>query len=115
VRIWLDAQFSPALAQWLLRKFELEEVRAIQTDTGLVGSTDQAIFERAREANVVIMTKDRDFVDLLERLGPPPQVMWVTCGNTSNLEMRRILAAAGPAALVMLRGGDPLVEVSGRS
>jgi predicted nuclease of predicted toxin-antitoxin system len=95
------------------RRFELEEAWAIQTDADVRGLKDQAIFKRARLANVVVMTKDRDFVDLVERLGPPRQVLWVTCGKTSNLEMRRILAAAGPAALVLLRGGDPLVEVSG--
>jgi predicted nuclease of predicted toxin-antitoxin system len=96
------------------RTFEVDEVRAIQTDLEVRRLKDHEIFDRARVANVVVMTKDRDFVDLLERLGPPPQVLWVTCGNTSNLEMRRILAAACPAALVLLRKGDPLVEISGR-
>jgi predicted nuclease of predicted toxin-antitoxin system len=37
------------------------------------------------------MTKDSDFVDLVERLGPPPQIIWLTCGNTSNLRLREIL------------------------
>jgi len=58
------------------------------------------------------MTKDRDFVDLVERLGPPPQVIWVTCGNTSNREMRRILTVTLPSALDLLRTGEPLVEIS---
>jgi predicted nuclease of predicted toxin-antitoxin system len=114
VKIWLDAQFSPALAAWMQREFELEEVRAIQTDVETRVFKDHEIFDRARLANVVVMTKDRDFVDLLERRGPPPQILWVTCGNTSNLEMRRILAAACPSALGLLRSGDPLVEISGR-
>jgi predicted nuclease of predicted toxin-antitoxin system len=114
VRIWLDAQFSPALAAWMQRKFGLDAVWAIQTDVEVRGLKDHEIFARARLANVVVMTKDRDFVDLLERLGPPPQILWVTCGNTSNLEMRRILATACPPALALLRGGDPLVEISGR-
>jgi predicted nuclease of predicted toxin-antitoxin system len=115
VKLWLDAQFSPALAAWMRREFGLDEAWAIQTDVELRGLKDREIFDRARRANVVVMTKDRDFVDLLERLGPPPQVLWVTCGNTSNLEMRRILATACPAGLALLRSGDPLVEISGRS
>ena len=114
MRIWLDAQFSPALAGWIQRKWELEEALAIQTDTGMVGLKDRAIFDRARVANAVVMTKDRDFVDLVERLGPPPQVLWITSGNTSNLDMQRILATAWPAASELLRNGDPLVEISGR-
>jgi len=115
VRVWLDAQFSPALAVWMQQRFGLEEAYAIQAAPEMRALKDHVIFERAREANVVVMTKDRDFVDLVERLGPPPQVLWVTCGNTSNLEMQRILEAAGPAVLALLRGGDPLVELSGRS
>jgi hypothetical protein len=35
------------------------------------------------------MTKDRDFVEMLQRLGPPPKVAWVTCGNTSNARRTR--------------------------
>jgi len=57
------------------------------------------------------MTKDRDFVDLLERLGPPPQVIWITCGNTSNRAMRGILSKALPQALALVRPGEPLVEI----
>lgn len=113
MRVWLDAQFSPALAVWMHRRFELEEAYAVQADPEARALKDRVIFERAREANVVVMTKDRDFVDLVERLGPPPQVLWVTCGNTSNREMQRILETAGPAVLALLRGGDPLVELSG--
>ena len=58
------------------RKFELDEVWAIQTDVEVRGLKDREIFDRARLANVVVMTKDRDFVDLLECLCPPPQVLW---------------------------------------
>ena len=113
MRVWLDAQFSPALAVWMRQRFELEEAYAVQADAETRALKDQDIFARAREADVVVMTKDRDFVDLVERLGPPPQVLWVTCGNTSNREMRRLLETAGPAVLALLRAGDPLVELSG--
>jgi predicted nuclease of predicted toxin-antitoxin system len=36
------------------------------------------------------MTKDGDFVDLLDQHGAPPQVILVTCGNTSNARLRQI-------------------------
>jgi predicted nuclease of predicted toxin-antitoxin system len=39
-----------------------------------------------------VMTKDSDFVDLVERLGSPPQVIWLTYGNTSNARLRHILS-----------------------
>ena len=49
---------------------------------------------------------------LLERYGPPPKVLWVTCGNTSNARMRSVLAKEFPIALELLNGGESLVEIT---
>lgn len=74
---------------------------------------DREIFMAARAAAAVVMTKDMDFVLQLERLGPPPQVIWLTCGNCSNLELERILRAALPEAAELIQRGEPLVEITG--
>jgi predicted nuclease of predicted toxin-antitoxin system len=50
-------------------------------------------------------------VRLLARLGPPPAVIWVTCGNTSNSRLQDILSTAMPKAMALLQAGDWLVEV----
>ncbi len=81
-------------------------------DLGLRDSEDEVIFTAARDAGAVVLSKDRDFVDLLNRLGPPPQVVWITSGNTSNVRMREILTSALPQALELIRGGESLVEIS---
>ena len=60
-------------------------------------------------------TKDADFVRLLETHGPPPQIVWLTCGNTSNLRLQELFMSAWPAATKLLEGSEPLVEVGGRS
>ena len=67
MRLWLDAQLSPALCPWLRQMFDLEAIPI--RDVGLLEAEDPDIFERARAEADVVMTKDRDFVDLLERLG----------------------------------------------
>jgi len=41
------------------------------------------------------MTKDVDFVDLLDQHGAPPQVILVTCGNTSNSRLRHLAPRFG--------------------
>ncbi len=53
------------------------------------------------------MTKDIDFVDRLQRLGPPPQVIWITTGNVSNRALRELISAAWPRAVDLLRAGEP--------
>jgi len=111
MKLWLDAQNSPALVEWLEKAFETE-VFAVQTDAALVSASDDEIFKAARAVDAVVMTKDRDFVDLVKRHGPPPQVLWVTLGNTSNAAVREVLETVLPKALEQLRGGESLVEIS---
>lgn len=61
----------------------------------------------------MLMTKDSDFVDLVARHGPPPQIVWLTCGNTTNAALRTILGDAWPRVAELLASGEPLIEISG--
>ena len=108
--LWIDAQLSPALAPWLSETFGVT-AHAVR-DLGLRDAKDLAIFHAAREAGAVIMSKDSDFVLLLERFGPPPQILWVTCGNTSNARLRDVLLKSFPEARTRLEQGESLVEIS---
>src|SRR5262249_45861210 len=108
--IWIDAQMSPAIATWISSNFAVSAV-AIR-DLGLRDATDPEIFQAARQANAVVMTKDSDFVLLVDRLGAPPQVIWVTCGNTSNARLKEILMNTLPKALDLLQAGEKLVEIN---
>jgi predicted nuclease of predicted toxin-antitoxin system len=108
VKIWLDAQLSPELARWISTTYALEAVSV--RELGFRDAQDEMIFLAAREAGAIVMTKDHDFVVLLDRLGPPPRVLWITCGNTSNARMRSILENVLEQALRLLQS-EPLVEI----
>jgi predicted nuclease of predicted toxin-antitoxin system len=108
--IWVDAQMSPAIATWVSSNFAVNAI-AIR-DLGLRDAEDKEIFTAARRENAIVMTKDNDFVLLLDRLGAPPQVIWVTCGNTSNARLKEILTNTLPKALVLLKSGEELVEIN---
>jgi predicted nuclease of predicted toxin-antitoxin system len=110
VILWIDAQLSPALALWISDTVGVA-AHAVR-DLKLWEAKDLAIFRAAREAGAVIMSKDSDFILLLERFGPPPQILWVTCGNTSNARMREVLLKSFPEARARLEQGEPLVEIS---
>ncbi|MCC7141605.1 MAG: DUF5615 family PIN-like protein [Candidatus Eisenbacteria bacterium] len=111
MKVWLDAQLPPTIAGWLAEQFQVEALPV--RELGLVRATDSDIFAQARVANAVVLTKDRDFVRLLEIHGAPPQVVWITCGNTSNSRLREVLLRSWPIAARLLEAGEPLVEVSG--
>lgn len=109
--IWIDAHLSPAIATWITNKFGVTAVAL--RDLGLRDAEDPEIFEVAKAQGVIFMTKDSDFVDLVDRLGTPPQIIWLTCGNTSNARLREILSSVLPEALELLSFGERLVEISG--
>ncbi len=110
--LWTDAHLSPALAPWVRTTFGVEA--APLRELGLRDAEDAVIFAAARAAGAVLMTKDSDFVDLVTRHGPPPQIVWLTSGNTTNAALRRILTGTWPRVAELLTAGEPLVEISGR-
>jgi len=59
------------------------------------------------------MTKDSDFLELQKRLGSPPKIIWVTCGNTSKARLIEILSVNLQKAVELLEGGEVLVEITG--
>ena len=109
--IWVDAHLSPAIATWISTTLEIEAVAL--RDLGLRDAEDTEIFQVAKAQRAILMTKDSDFVDFVERLGSPPQIIWLTCGNTSNARLREILSETLPRALELLAAGETLVEISG--
>ena len=112
LRVWVDAQLPPALARWLAATPGVEATHTL--DLGLLGASDDVIFDAARAAGAVVVTKDADFAVLLERRGPPPQVVWVTTGNVTNAALRTLVTAAWPQTVELLRAGEPLVELGDR-
>ncbi len=107
--LWIDAQLSPARAVWIERRFDI--VALPVAALGLRDASDGQIFRAVREARAVVMTKDADFVRWVEQQGPPPQIRWVTVGNTSNARMKEVLEETLKPAPALLRGSEPLVEI----
>jgi predicted nuclease of predicted toxin-antitoxin system len=112
VTIWLDAHVSPALGPWIEEKFGVP-VRPVR-ELGLLRAKDTEIFFGARSADAIVMTKDSDFLILLDRYGPPPNVIWLTGGNTSTARLQEVLAVSLAEALRLIGAGDPLVEINCR-
>lgn len=109
--LWLDAQLSPLVAAYVTDQLGFHCVPV--KDLGLRDATDGQIFEAAKKADAVVITKDSDFVDLLHRFGPPPRVIWLTCGNTSNKVLKSILAVHLKRSLeILAQNEEGLVEIS---
>lgn len=107
--VWLDAQLSPQLARWIEETFGNECLHV--RDLGLRDAEDPEIFHKARDAGAVVMTKDEDFISLVERNGPPPQVIWITAGNMSNAHFKSLLMKTFPDAMSLIASGETVVEI----
>ena len=107
--IWLDAHLSPSIARWISDTFAVECVSV--RDLGLRDALDPPIFAAARAANATVMTKDADFAKMVERLGPPPRVIWLRCGNTSNAALKDLLIRELSECIVRLTDGDSIAEL----
>jgi predicted nuclease of predicted toxin-antitoxin system len=109
VIIWLDAQLSPRLTRWIEEIFAVECLHV--RDLGLRDAEDPEIFQKARDAETVVMTKDEDFIHLVGRHGPPPQVIWITSGNMPNDRFKLLLLKTLQEAISLIASGEAVVEI----
>jgi predicted nuclease of predicted toxin-antitoxin system len=109
MRFLLDAQLSPALCQYIADRFSVEVNHVIAV--GLVPASDMEIFRYAREHQAIVITKDRDFLELSRQHGTPPQVICIRSGNTSNAMMKWSINAMFPDVLRLLSEGEGIVEL----
>jgi predicted nuclease of predicted toxin-antitoxin system len=75
VRILLDQNLSPKLIRRLA-----DIIPGIDSvyDHNLTGSSDPFIFDWARDAGIsALVSADHDFVQLVERAGPPPKIIHI--------------------------------------
>ncbi len=110
MKIWIDAQLPPTLASWLTDNLQVQAIAL--RDLNLRDARDIEIFQAARAENAAIMTKDSDFIDLVCRLGTPPKIIWLTCGNVTNRNLKKLLTATLPAAIAQLEQGEIIVEIN---
>ena len=107
---WLDAHLDPDLAPWLGANFKV--IAKSLDEIGLRDAEDDELFAAARRfTEIVIVSKDYDFVELVQRLGAPPQVLWLNFGNMSTIKIQMKLKARFGDALELLQAGDALVEI----
>lgn len=109
--IWLDNHLSPKLAAWIAETFERPCVQI--RDLGLARAADTEIFSAAHDKALILITKDRDFAELVTRFGPPPAIILLTVGNTSTAHLKGVLGGRLKQALALIDGGEPLVEIGG--
>lgn len=108
IRFLVDAQLPPKLTQALIEAGYLAEH---VEDVGLRNANDSAIWECAERQQLVIVTKDEDFVERFRRKMSGPTIVWLRIGNAANAALLAWFLPILPAVVVRIQNGDRLIEV----
>jgi len=108
MKFLVDANLPPKLVGWLRAcGHEAQHVE----DLNFLTATDSRIWEAAKAAEFVVVSKDFDFYDRAILFGAPPQVLHFDLGNTSNKKLLEILGSAWKEIEEALLGGSRLVSL----
>lgn len=58
---------------------------------GLHQAVDSVIWNHAKSNGFNLVTQDADFADMVALLRPPPDVIWLRCGNQSTETIEKLL------------------------
>lgn len=88
MRLLLDANVSPQLV-WMLADIFPGSRHVF--DVGDIASDDALIWAYAKQHDVVIVSKDTDFLEMSLLYGPPPKVILLRSGNVPTARIERSL------------------------
>ena len=104
----VDAQLPPALARWIASQgYQTAHV----FDLGFHIADDPVIWERARDDDAVIITKDEDFVDRWLLSDQPVALVWIRKGNCSNRALLAWLEPLWLDTVKRLEHGEKFIEL----
>ena len=97
MRFVVDAQMPPRLGAWLrARGQEAEHVQDLPDGLRLA---DADIWAHCLSVGAIVVSKDKDFLDMAAVRGTPPVVLLVTLGNASTAALLQALEVAWPTLL----------------
>ena len=103
--IWLDTNLSPIIAKWM-SEYTGYRVKSSYL-LSLHHMDDMSIYQMAKaHGNVILISKDADFPELISRLGAPPKLINIKIGNCDNQRLWSILKSGIMDAIALLISSD---------
>lgn len=105
-RLLFDQNLAPRLVARVAGEFPGSlHVR----DLDLEAASDVDVLQVAEERDLVVVTKDKDFADLVTARGHGPKVLWLMLGNVSTDEIAESILEAALSIAQLLE--DPSTQV----
>jgi predicted nuclease of predicted toxin-antitoxin system len=96
----LDENLSPRLVVRLESRF-LGITHVF--DAGLEGASDTNVWAYARENNLAIVSKDKDYLEFTRSHGHPPKVVLLTIGNCRVAEVEAFIVSRHNPIITFLK------------
>ena len=106
MKLLLDENLSPKLPRLLAALFPGS---AHVRECGLLGKTDEDVWEYARANGFTIVSKDSDFQQRSLLYGHPPKLVWLRVGNCTKQRLVQVITAHEPDISAL--GLDPFESV----
>lgn len=108
MRFLIDAQLPPGLA----KRLEAAGHEAAHLhDVMNPDATDLHVAAEADRRHAILVSKDEDFVDLSQRGILTVPLLWIRCGNVTNVRLWQVLEPLLPRIEYALASGERIVEV----
>ncbi|MBV9659254.1 MAG: DUF5615 family PIN-like protein [Verrucomicrobia bacterium] len=88
MRLLFDENLSPKLPRLLATLFPGS---AHVRECGLLGRTDEEVWEYARVNGFTLVSKDSDFQQRSLLYGHPPKLVWLRIGNCTRQQLVRLI------------------------
>jgi len=108
VKFLVDNQLPPALARFIAEDLRVEALHV--TDVGLRNGTDSDVWTYASEMDLVLISKDEDFVTLYSKI-PSARLLWVRLGNCRRDFLLRVFKEQWHRILERFENGERFVEL----
>jgi predicted nuclease of predicted toxin-antitoxin system len=108
MKLLFDQCLSFKLCQQLSDLFpQSSQVRLL----GLDHADDRSVWDFAKANGYALVSFDADFADLAALLGPPPQVVWLRCGNQRTSAIEKLLRAHAETIAALELGSVACLEI----
>lgn len=103
MKLLFDQNLSPSLVNSPADIYpESVHVQSVGLDRG----DDRAVWDFARLQNLVIVTKNADFLESSLMAGAPPKVVWIRRGNCSTSDVEAMLRRHFDEAMLLMQGNE---------
>lgn len=113
LEFWIDFNLPPKMALWLSEGFNVQakSFKELNFDT----TPDVEIFKiAATKSNIIVITaKDVDFIDYQHVIGAPPKILYISVGNISNENLKKLIQEKFAEILqLFLKPDTSFIEIS---